>query len=85
MISPEKIQQNFNFSSLQTRKFHVLKYFLNRCSKRSSHSSNVSDSFVCACNNSLESSRIGYYKNTCNENKLKNTDLTDITFVSGKY
>ena len=30
MISPEKIQQNINFSSLQIRKFHGLKYFLNR-------------------------------------------------------
>ena len=49
---------------------------------RLSHSGNVSGSIVCACN-SLEWSRMGYCKN--NENKLKNTYLTDINFVSGKY
>ena len=76
MISPGKIQKNVNFSSLQTSKFHVLNAI------RLSHSGNVSGSIVCACN-SLESSRMGYCKN--NENKLKNTYLTDINFVSGKY
>ena len=52
MIPAEKIQQNVNFSFVQTRKFHlqVPKYFY--CTgdpKRVSHSSNVSDSVTCMC------------------------------------